>query len=526
MTDWAMTDEADTNMFVEQYDADGLPSSYQLDTTANLKNNTEKNFAKSRVGAGKQKINIDALYVFTKRLQDMYWFVHMGAETKRLGELANSKEYRAIAGKAGQKLVRQYIDLMARRGGTTGVHNIRQIDNLINNLGVGTLGFRVSTILIQPTSLLNAVGTIGHHAITGFADMMNPEIRKWVEANMPEVVSGAGKDIFVREAKESIGFRNIKQAGMAPMVFMDKITRGGVAWGAYKKYLADRGLKFDPANPIQEGITEAQRVATKTQATGHFKDAPLLMTRGMLFNSKTLTRMLLQFQTYPMNTYYLVVNDGIRTAIANKDYRKLMGIVAGVNAAFLAEGVVRQMLKAGERSLGMGGADDDDDKSLEEILAGNQVRNIFGSIPFAGSIIRSARYDATPAPVVEAGRSALSGLKTMATAKTPEARARGAVKMTGAAGSLTGLPGISQAAQWLKNSDFLKSDNDLTIGEISDSIRQLPDAPSPAAVNQNAMRLYQRLQRDGQLKPGTKLGQFQSRYREALKRRVAKRAEE
>ncbi len=515
MTDWALTDDADTSMFVNTVDADGLPTGYQLDTSANLKINATKNFAKARAAAGKQKINIDALYVFTKRIQDMYWFANMAAETKYLGELANSKEYRAVAGKAGQKLVRQYIDIMARRGGTTGVHNIRQLDELINNLGVGTLGFRLSTIAIQPTSLVNAMGVIGHRAVTGFAQMLDPAMRKFVYDNMPEVVSGAGKDIFVREVKESIGARKLKEAGMGPMVFMDKITRGGVALGAYRKYLADRGIAFDAANPNQDAIQYAQRIARQTQATGHFKDAPLLMTRGMLMNSKTLTRAIMQFQTYPMNNFYFMVNDGLRTAIANKDYAKLASIIAATQGAFLVEGLVREAI----RSLPMAGgrSDDDDRKSLEELLASNQIRNAIGQIPIVGAWINSAKYGSFPAPVMEAFRSVSAGAISATTAKSPESRMRGAVRASGAAGSLLGIPGTSQVSQSIRG--MIKTDSE----EVADTVRERAGRLAAKDANRGkvrteALRLYRELNREKKLKVGTRPSQFIRRFEDAYKR--------
>jgi len=513
MTDWTLTNDEDSSMYATQVGGDGVPTSYALrELSANLKKNTDKTFTMERTGAGKQKINLDALFVLTKKLQDMHYFVHMAEDVKRIGEMVNTPAYGEMVGKSAQRMVRQWVDLMARRGGTTGVHNIRMLDNLINNVGVGTLGFRATTILIQPASLLNAMGVIGHHAVTGFVDMMNPELRKFVIDNMPEITSGAGKDISAREAQASMGLHKLKYVGMQPMVWMDKMTRGGVALGAYRQNLAKRGIAFDINKVDPVAVRYAQEVAEKTQASGHFKSAPLLMTRGMIGNSKTLTRLLTQFQTYPMNTFHLMVTDGIRSSIANKDYRKLAAILASTQAAFLTEGAIRAMLTKG---FGVGGSEDDEDKPLDELLAENQGKNFVQSIPLLGSLMSAAKYQSFPSPVISSLSGIGKGMKSVLTAKSPEAKQRGMVGAIGSAGAVSGIPGVSQATQII--SRRIKSDAE----DVSDQIRSSAAKIEERDVDFEAARLYVRLNREGKLKKGTTPNEFKSRFRAAFKRRTA-----
>src|SRR5690606_245269 len=92
--------------------------------------------------------------------------------SKMLGEVAASPRYAELVGDAGQLMVREWLDVVARKGGAAGAQEIAILNTLRKNVGIGILGLKLSTIAIQPTSLIDGMGFIGKNYVTkGFTNI-------------------------------------------------------------------------------------------------------------------------------------------------------------------------------------------------------------------------------------------------------------------------------------------------------------------------------------------------------------------
>ena len=86
------------------------------------------------------------------------WLLELGETTKMLGEIAASTKYAELVGDVGQLMVREWVDVIARKGGAAGASQIAILDTLRKNVGTGILGLKLSTIAIQPTALIDGMG--------------------------------------------------------------------------------------------------------------------------------------------------------------------------------------------------------------------------------------------------------------------------------------------------------------------------------------------------------------------------------
>lgn len=508
ISDWSIMD-GPSNLYGAELQPDGSWATVK-DDSGNLKKNVQQGFTMSRVGAGKQAVRVDAIKIFHKHMQDVNYYLTVGPTVKYLQELATKPEYKEIAGDLGQKIVREYLDTMARQGGVGGSHILRWVDVLRNNIGVGTLGLRLSSILIQPSSWFDGAGMIGGRwALKGAFNYSEKRWRDFIWDNMTEIHDRIGDDWAFGEASAR---SRIARYGFMPLQTLDEITAGAIAAGAYESYLHKRGLEVDFQNPDREALAYAQKIVRRTQASPSYKDQPLAVSRGALFgNSRTLARAIYQFQTFSLNKFSYMMHDGLFSAIKNKEPHAAASIMAWTMLAFIMEESVRLGLRSA--NLAGGGGDDDEDA---EDFAKRVLQNYVQVIPWLGSTVSALQYNSFPAPVVETAAQAGAGAKSMLTAKSAEARERGALRLGGAIGTMAGVPGVSQGAEIARRS--VKTGTETVHDMIVDSAKRLPKRASEGMIRERARKVWRDAIDEGLIPRTTGEAEFRARYRATFRR--------
>jgi hypothetical protein len=505
ITDWNLMEAARDMYGLEQDDTGAWVKTKAGE--GGLRKNVAQGFTKSRRGAGKQAVKFDAIRAFHKHMQDVNYYVHVGPTVKYLQEIANRPEYATAVGNIGQRIVREYLDTMARQGGMGGSHILRWVDSLRNNIGVGTLGFRLSSILIQPSSFFDGAGMIGGRwAFKGALHVTQKEWRDFMWDNMTEIHDRLGGEWALAEATLK---SNMAKYGFLPLRALDELTAGSIASGAYEKNLHERGLEVDFSNPDAEALAYAQKMVRRTQASADYKDQPLAVTRGALMGgSRTLARAIYQFQTFSMNKFSFMAHDGLYSAIKNKEPMAGVAIMAWTALAFTME----EMIRAGIRAAPGGSGDDNEPEDIAKAF----LMDYLQIVPWFGSAVSALQYNQFPAPVVKTISDTATGLKSAMFSKTAEARQRGLARMAGGAGTMAGIPGTSQAAQWARNA--IKSDPEEVTHRIKDSAKALPKTASRGYVWAKGVKLHHDLVQEGLLPRSSKSDQFKRRYEEAWKR--------
>ncbi len=435
MTDWKAMDEAEV---FERFGSIG-PEQYGAP-----KKNVEAGFTKSRVGGG-QKIKVNALDVFLKHTDNTSYLLELGETTKMLGEIAASPKYAELVGDAGQLIVREWVDTIARKGGAAGASEIALLDVLRKNVGIGILGLKLSTVAIQPTSLIDGMGFIGAgYGMRGATEFStDPSWRAFV-GKMPEISDRLGGEFAIRELSKDDWLENIQLKGFIPMQALDQMTAGMVAAGAYIRKMEELGLAVDLAGPYnQEALAYAQLAVRRTQSTGAFKDVPLAISRGALTGNRSLDRAFLQFQNFLLNRWSRIRHDAFRAGIRTKDPKKAIPILtAMLMAAVAASGVRLGVNKITDFITGR-----EDKDSVAEDLARNFIFELTGNVPFLGTAMSMAMYDGEMFPLLDAPKGVISGLGRAISAKSPRAKLRGLTEFAGSTGALLGIPGSRQAEQ-------------------------------------------------------------------------------
>lgn len=409
--------------------------------------NVEKGFTIDRV-LGKQAIKVNAMDVFMNHIDNASYLVNLGGDIKYLGELAATEDYRKAVGDIAQEYVREWVDLVARKGKSP-ERSIKIIDNLRSNVGAATLGLKLSSVLIQPTALMDGAGLIGTYAFNGFKDVVvSKDLREFVINNFPEIRARIGDDPSFIDYDKFDSLANIKRIGYKPLQSLDGLTASGVALGAYKKYLDDNNIEFDINKPNKEAIREAQLIVRRTQSTGLFKDVPAIFTRGdALTGNVSLNKAILQFQSFMFNRWSLMRHDMVNLGFLGGDVKKGLNVAFFLALANFAEIGIRHISKELVDLISDGKFDEDE---RENPINRQFALNIIQSVPFLGQATSILEYNSNPVPMISATQKAIDSYSSYKKSKRKTTKDKNRMRVIVNLAGLLGVPGSGQADQIIR----------------------------------------------------------------------------
>ena len=429
--------------------------------------NVEQGFTEQRKDVG-SAINIDAIEVANNHLRNVAYLLEMGPDIKMLQETAKTDEFAEQVGDMGATLTQDWLDTMAIAGGPNGaVANWeRFLNSLRKNTSSGILGFRLSTVLIQPTAFFDGAADIGGYwSSGGMKDVVTK--KRWREfvTKFPELKNRFGGEIDIKELTDDSWWQKIRQKGFIPMQKVDSIVAMGIAAGAYKKRMKQLGEKVDLENINEDAMGFAQRAVRKTQASAEFKDVPMAISRDAVTGSRALNKAFLQFQTFALSRWrqlrYDTAQVGVKKGNRKQAAQRLgwltsaMIVGAGISTAtWRAKGwIVEQITSAitGEEP-----EEDEDDKDFGDEMWNRFMMEATGSVPLTGNLISKFKYGGSLMPLADAFQSGGESLVGIFNSKNPDTVLRNYIRFAQALAQARGIP-ISEAEGLLV--DFLKKES-------------------------------------------------------------------
>ena len=413
-----------------------------------LTSRTEQGFTKSRTLAGGQKLNLSALDVLVKHINDSSAFIHKEELINHLSKIAKSEQYAKGVGKMGQKWVAGWLDLLAR-GGVPKGYKPGPLTQLVRNIGHGVLGFKISPIVKQPLAKIVSVGFLGKDALihdvqfftnSGIRDAIHNISKQQKFRNFDDPTYTALAKAKKLAQWQEWGYKGIKT--------FDSWTADSVWYAAYRKNINDRGIDFSfnldeftaGKNIDNEAKEYADLVVRRTQGSSEYKDAPLLYASA---SNKDLVMAFFQFQRFIHNQSILWRDAKVALA-KEKDPIKAAAIASSLVAAGIAEGYI---------TTGMAqifGSEDYAKKEREEGIGKRVFSAVAGQIPVVSNLVSVAEYGGTGVPVWDVFRQGYQGAISAATAKKTETRIKGGIRAGETALELGGVSGASQVGQILR----------------------------------------------------------------------------
>lgn len=410
----------------------------------NKQKNVNKDFTISRVG-GKVAIKIDAMKIFMQHVDNAAYLVEMARDIKELSELAGKKEYQDIVGDMGKEITLDWLDLLARKGRDPNA--IKSIDTIRRNTGLAVLAYRISSMAVQLTALLEGATLVGGSYVSRgtSAIAMSREWRKFVYNNMQEVRDRIGDDPFWETLGGDGVWKKTQEAGMYGIKKLDHFSAASVAAGAYIRAVESKGGTVDLTKPDTSALEEAQLYMRRTQSSAFAKDMPLLLSKGKLTGSSSWDKLIFQFQSFLLNRWSIISHDLFRTS-GIKPTQQSLSIATFLILANMAEYGIRlgsqEAIEAIWSSMDMGGEPPEEDEELTDIVINQALSNV----PFVSSFVRSLEYGQPPVPAASLIKRGFDEWLYYIRSKDPDKARRHLLNATAilGGGAALGVPGISQ----------------------------------------------------------------------------------
>lgn len=400
-----------------------------------LRKNPEMGFTKERTG-GKQKIILNALEAYSRHMDNVAYLLTVGKDVKYLNDLASTEEYRKAVGDIGQEMMREWLDLIARKGRLAG-ERIPLLDTLRKLTGGANLAFKISSALIQPTALFDGASMIGNYAFEGTQMVIHKEIRQFLMDNFEEIRMRIGDDpAYMDFYQQKDIIDEAINIGLWPLKILDKLTASAVTIGAYKKYCIENDIEFDISKPNQDAIDYAQLILRRTQSSALFKDVALSLSKGKLTGNISFDKGLLQFQSFLLNRWSLITHDLYKAGIKGKNKKQALNIVFWLITATVAETLIRRGIREFFA--------DEEKQKKEKSLAEDLILNTFQNIPFLGNVIGMIFYGNSGIASIDYVKNIFEEFGLAIKAKKEETKTRHIIK-----GVVSAFPGGSQIKQVL-----------------------------------------------------------------------------
>ena len=335
-----------------------IPVPMMIMQDRNRTKQTEQGFTVSRT-PGVQKVpRIDFLAVAEEAINSQEWYVNVQPVLDTHAALIRTPEFKLAAGQLASNWWKDQIDIVARRGWSATAKGNPLLRMVRMNLNQAVLGYKLTTVLMQPFAVFDAVAYAtsrwgagaGKDVLAGFGGAwINPKAAMaYVKANPALNLRQAG-EIAIEETMESIkgkkgAYVAYKKYAMSGIRATDVLTAAGVQKG-FLTILEKHGITG------AEAEAEAEFLMNLTNGSSEVSVRPHVLARG------EGARLWLTFQSFFLNRWGILTHDLIKTGYNANWGRKataLLGLMIMI-AGGLAEDKTRELL-----GLLIGGKEDDE----------------------------------------------------------------------------------------------------------------------------------------------------------------------
>lgn len=415
----------------------------------------ERGFTVERVPDAETPIKIHALDVFNRHIQDVSHLLETQRDLKMLGEITRDKPFLNQYGNMGQKFTIDWLDTVARQGGTEAFRRLAILDTLRRNTTLGVIGFRLSSQFVHLANIPLAMNQSGPGwYFKGAKEALTPEGQAFVRKHFAETFARAGAEPAIEEAgKAKLG--PIPIGKLAEPAFwivrnIDKLNAQATALANYQKILAEKGVnpEFYDKMPIDEAARNEALIRTRRAVASPLpKDVPQALSRGSITGGNvSVGRALFQFQNVFLDQWSAIRHDLVRAGIQNKNPKYAAQTMAALAAMVLIETGIKMGVQGITHEIT--GYQPKHPTSFDEKLVHESLRRF----PFMGNLLGITMYGETGIPAIDAVVQLGKGTAKTFTSKTERTQEKAAIQTISGALQMSGVPGASQIGEIIEKS--------------------------------------------------------------------------
>lgn len=444
-----------TNRITDTTDAD----IEALQNFADYGTEVGEGMAISRMEKVNLEVRTDLLTLVTEGWNHSLYYINMQPRVDNIQSVVGSKEFKESAGRIVSMYWKEYLSEVANKGKSMGQGTFDVIlRNLRQNFQVAILGFKVSTILTQPTAGFNAAMTAYAMHGTDFAlSIMGELAQAYIVPSYAQDALSQSEALTIRAGSAgSTDFAEINKlmetgladlrgnysklkagaikAGMYMIQEVDIRTAAAVWNGMYNKFI-EKGMSDEKAR------AEADFFMSLSQSSTQIVDRPLILSRYGEFGRLFFTFQTFSLGLWSMITQGLVVN-GIMKGTPKVKIKSALALLAiPFFTAFAGEmiSIVNNAIK---------GKDDDEDMEdkLKNALENTWVE-LVATVPLFGSIIKGkVLYNRSyEVPLVGTGIELIGGIEGLMSAQDYDDFMKNLMTLGKTSSIFAGIPGAFQA---------------------------------------------------------------------------------
>ena len=406
---------------------------------------TYKGFTYERQKGVEKIPRTDILAIFEEAINAQQWYLNMQPELENIKYLVKSEEYLVKGGEMASNWWKTELDVVARRGWSATARSNPVLRQTRINLNQAILGYKISSILMQPFAVFDAMA----YAQSRYGTMATLRILKefakaWIIPKYAKDFISESPALQLRQAGELAIEETLKKVGKTRGL-MNSFIRGGMSLLQKADVITAAGIEKGLLRVLEEADIpnakeEAEFLMNMVSGSNEVVYRPHILASG------EGARTWFTFQTFFLNRWGIVIHDLIRSGVIKgggeagwKGLWKRMSALIGLGifiAGSIAENQSRKAIY--ETTTGK--------KLPDQSMLKDAVMFIPEQVPYFGNLLEAADRggDANPA-VIRTVENIFSGGASVIKGVKPETKIRGGLRMAEAGISLTtGIPGTAQ----------------------------------------------------------------------------------
>ncbi len=407
---------------------------------------TQKSFVYERQKGVNKIPRTDVLGILEEAIAEQEWYIQLTPELENIKNYVLSKEYLEKAGQMAYNWWKDELDIVARRGWSANAQSNPMLKQARINLNQAILGYKISSILMQPFAIFDAMAfATSQWGSKAAVEILRQFSNVWINPKYAQEIISKSPALSTRQGGEMAIEENLKEnkgiSGLKEKFFRDSMTllqKGDIKTAAGVQQGIENILK---KYGIPNSKDEAEFFMNVVSGSNEISYRPHVLAKG------ELGRMWFTFQTFFLNRWGIVIHDLIKTGIiTGKGATEAWKRFGNKLAALLGIGIFigGSILEKKSRKL------------VYEKVTGNKLPNdsllktallfIPTQIPYLGNVIEEATSKMSSEPVlIRTFGNLLKGGTSLATGKEKETKIKGTLKMSEAGMSLfLRLPGTAQ----------------------------------------------------------------------------------
>lgn len=413
---------------------------------------TFKGFSYERQKGVTKTPRTDILAIFEEAINEQQWYLNMQPELENIKYLVKSPEYLTKGGEMASNWWRTELDVVARRGWSATARSNPMLRQGRINLNQAILGYKLSSILMQPFAVFDAMAYAqSRYGTMAALNVLKEFSKAWIIPKYAKQIIAESPALQLRQAGELAIEETLKRVGRAKGL-LNSFIRGGMSLLQKADVRTAAGVEGGLLNILEKyGVPNAKEESEflMNMASGSNE----VVYRPHILASGEGARTWFTFQTFFMNRWGIMIHDLIRSGIIKgggatgwKGLWKRISALIGLGifiAGSIAENEARKAIY--ETTTG---------KELpDESMLKTAVMFIPEQVPYFGNLIEAADRggDASP-PLIRTVENVFSGGTSLISGAKPETKIKGGLRMAEAGITLTtGIPGTAQFFDLLEN---------------------------------------------------------------------------